>query len=173
MQRGKWVLMNILGTIPPDPPPGVPPLQESGTNPAARETMRQQMERHRTNPACASCHRMMDPIGFTLENFDGIGRWRDTEAGARVDASGQLTDGTKIDGVIALRQALLRYSPQFVRTMTEKLLTYALGRGVEYGDMPLVRSIVHQAEHNHYRFSAIVLGIVNSDAFQMNRRPGA
>src|SRR3989442_509957 len=167
--RGKWVLENLLGTHPPDPPPNVPPLKP---NPAAGpQTMRQRMEEHRANPACSSCHRMMDPIGFALENFDGIGRWRTKEAGQRLDASGQLVDGSKIDGVVSLRQGLLRYSPQFVRTVTEKLLTYALGRGVEYGDMPVVRSVVREAAKNDYSLSAIVLEIVKSAPFQMNRKP--
>jgi hypothetical protein len=172
VQRGKWVLMNILGTVPPDPPPNVPPLKSAdGANAGADQTMRQRMEQHRANPACASCHRMFDPIGFALENFDGIGKWRTTEFGRKVDASGQLTDGTKMNGVTDLRQALLRYSPQFVRTFTEKLLIYALGRGVDYPDMPVVRSIVRDAAGGNYRFSALVLGIVNSEPFQMNRKP--
>src|SRR5881296_2085843 len=167
--RGKWVLENLLGTHPPDPPPNVPPLKP---NPAAGpQTMRQRMEEHRSNPACSSCHRMMDPIGFALENFDGIGKWRTKEAGQRLDASGQLVDGSKIDGVVSLRQGLLRYSPQFVRTVTEKLLTYALGRGVEYDDMPVVRSVVREAAKNDYSLSAIVLEIVKSAPFQMNRKP--
>ncbi len=172
VQRGKWVLMNILGTIPPDPPPNVPPLKTAdGANAGADQTMRQRMEQHRANPACASCHRMFDPIGFALENFDGIAKWRTTEFGHQVDASAQLTDGTRLNGVVELRQALLRYSPQFVRTLTEKLLTYALGRGVDYPDMPVVRSIVREAAANNNRFSSLVLGIVNSDPFQMNRKP--
>jgi hypothetical protein len=172
VQRGKWILMNILGTVPPDPPPNVPPLKESaGGNSSAEQTMRQRMEQHRANPNCASCHRMMDPIGFSMENFDGIGKWRTTQFGKKLDASGQLTDGSKIDGVVSLRQALLRYSPQFVRTLTEKLLTYGLGRGVEYQDMPVVRSIVRDAAPGNYRFSALVLGIVRSEPFQMNRKP--
>ena len=133
--------------------------------------MRQRMEEHRANPACASCHKMMDPIGFALENFDGIGKWRTKEAGQKLDASGQLVDGSRIDGVISLRQGLLRYSPQFVRTVTEKLLTYALGRGVEYDDMPVVRSIVHEAAKTDYSLSGIVLQIVKSTPFQMNRKP--
>ena len=170
VQRGKWVLTNLLGTIPPDPPPNVPPLKEIASGASAEQTMRERMESHRANPACASCHKMMDPIGFTLENFDGIGQWRTTQYGQKLDASGQLTDGTKIDGVASLRQALVRYSPQFVRTLTEKLLTYGLGRGVEYQDMPVVRSIVHQAERNNYRFSSLIIGIVESDPFQMNRK---
>src|SRR5437773_4185362 len=167
--RGKWVLENILGTHPPDPPPNVPVLKPNPT--AGAQTMRQRMEEHRANPACSSCHRMMDPIGFALENFDGTGKWRTREAGQRIDASGQLVDGSKIDGVVSLRQGLLRYSPQFVRTVTEKLLTYALGRGVEYDDMPMVRSVVREAAKNDYSLSAIVLEIVKSAPFQMNRKP--
>jgi len=167
--RGKWVLENILGTHPPDPPPNVPALKP---NPAVGpQTMRQRMEEHRANPACANCHRMMDPIGFALENYDGTGRWRSKDAGRAVDAAGQLVDGTPIDGVITLRQALLSYSPQFARTVTEKLLTYALGRGVEYDDMPVVRSIVRESGKNNYRFSALITEIVRSAPFQMNRKP--
>ena len=172
VQRGKWVLTNILGVIPPDPPPGVPQLKETGNGGApVEQTMRQRMEEHRANPACASCHRMMDPIGFALENFDGVGTWRTKQLGQKLDASGQLTDGTKINGVVDLREALVRYSPQFVRTVTEKLLTYALGRGVEYEDMPVVRAIVRDAARNDYRFSSLLMGIVKSDPFQMNRKP--
>jgi hypothetical protein len=174
VQRGKWVLMNILGTVPPDPPPNVPPLKTAeGGDAGAQQTMRQRMEQHRANPACASCHRMMDPIGFALENFDGIGKWRTSEFGRKVDASGQLTDGTRMNGVADLRQALLRYSPQFTRTFTEKLFTYALGRGVEYQDMPMVRSIVREAGRNNYRFTSLVLEIVKSEPFRMNRIGGA
>jgi hypothetical protein len=164
-------MTNILGVVPPDPPPDVPALKPTGENGGAEQTMRQRMEQHRANPACAGCHRMMDPIGFALENFDGIGKWRTSELGQKIDASSQLTDGTKINGVADLRQALLRYSPQFVRTVTEKLLTYGLGRGVDYDDMPVVRSIVRDAERNEYKFSSLVLGIVNSPPFQMNRKP--
>jgi hypothetical protein len=134
--------------------------------------MRQRMEEHRKNPACASCHKMMDPIGFTLENFDAVGKWREREAGAPIDVSGQLTDGTKIEGVASLRQALDGYAPQFLRTFTEKLLTYALGRGVDYRDTPVVRAIVRNAAPTDYRFSAIVLGIVTSAPFQMNEVEG-
>jgi len=170
VQRGKWVLMNVLGTVPPEPPPNVPALKPAGEKLVAEQTMRQRMEEHRANPACSSCHKMMDPIGFALENFDGIGKWRTTEAGQKLDASGQLVDGSKIDGVATLRDSLLRYSPQFVRTITEKLLTYALGRGVDYEDMPTVRSIVRQSAAGDYRFSSLVLGIVKSAPFQMNRK---
>jgi hypothetical protein len=168
--RGKWVLENILGTHPPEPPV-VPPLKPNPSIGAL--TMRQRMEEHRSNPACASCHKMMDPIGFALENFDGTGRWRVKDAGQKLDSSGQLVDGSPINGVVSLRQQLLRYSPQVMRTVTEKLLTYALGRGVEYDDMPVVRSIVRNAAKNDYRFSSVVLEIVRSMPFQMNRKPGA
>ncbi len=171
VQRGKWVMTNILGIVPPDPPPNVPALKDAASGSNAPLTMRQQMEAHRANPACAGCHKMMDPIGFALENFDGIGKWRTKDAGQNVDASGQLTDGTKINGVVDLRNALLRYKPQFARVVTEKLLTYALGRGVEYQDMPVVRSIVREAARNNYRFSSLIEGIVNSEPFQMNRKP--
>jgi len=170
VQRGKWVMTNILGIVPPDPPPNIPPLKEAAAGSDGAQTMRQLMEAHRANPACAGCHKMMDPIGFALENFDGIGKWRTKDGGQNVDASSQLTDGTKIAGVVDLRNALLRYSPQFARVVTEKLLTYALGRGVEYSDMPVVRAIVRDAARNDYRFSSLVEGIVNSEPFQMNRK---
>jgi len=171
VQRGKWVLMNILGVVPPDPPPNVPALKESAGGITVEQTMRQRMEAHRANPACASCHKMMDPIGFTLENFDGIGKWRIKQGGQLLDATGQLYDGTKIASVVDLRKALLHYSPQFVRMLTEKLMIYGLGRGVDYGDMPVVRAIVRDAARSDYRFSSLILGIVKSDAFQMNRKP--
>src|ERR1700728_223839 len=173
VQRGKWVMTNILGVVPPDPPPNVPALKESAGAGSGPLTLRQQMEAHRANPACAGCHKMMDPIGFAMENFDGIGKWRTEDAGQKVNASGQLTDGTKINGVVDLRNALLRYSPQFARVVTEKLLTYALGRGVDYQDMPVVRAIVHDIERDNYRFSALIEGIVKSEPFQMNRKPEA
>ena len=173
VQRGKWVMTNILGIVPPDPPPNVPALKEASAGSNGPQTMRQLMEAHRANPACAGCHKMMDPIGFALENFDGIGKWRTKDAGQKVDASSRLTDGTKIDGVVDLRNALLRYSPQFARVVTEKLLTYALGRGVVYQDMPVVRAIVREAARNNYRFSTLVEGIVKSEPFQMNRKPEA
>jgi mono/diheme cytochrome c family protein len=172
VQRGKWVLMNILGIVPPNPPPNVPPLKESGADGGApiELSMRQRMEEHRANAVCASCHKMFDPIGFSLESFDAIGRYRTTEFGKPIDTSGQLTDGTKFSGPMELRQVLMKYSPQFVRVMTEKLLTYALGRGTEYFDMPVVRAIDREAERENNKFSAIVLGIVKSTPFQMNVR---
>jgi hypothetical protein len=127
------------------------------------------MELHRSNPACASCHRIMDPIGLAMENFDAVGAWRTHEAGASIDATGELADGTRIDGVVALRESLLSRPEVLVGTMTEKLLTYALGRGLEHGDMPVVRGIVGAAARDEYRFSSLVHGIVTSVPFQMRR----
>jgi hypothetical protein len=165
--RGKWVLENILGTPPPPPPPNVPSLGE-GKKDGKLLTMREQMEEHRKNPACASCHRVMDPLGFALENFDATGRWR-TKGETSIDASGVLPDGTKFQGPAELRKLLLNHPEQFVHTLTEKLLTYALGRGVEYYDAPAVREILRKAETSDYRWSSIILGIVNSAPFQMRR----
>jgi hypothetical protein len=165
--RGKWILENILGSPPPSPPAKVPSLQETANSGGEEPSLRQRMEDHRKNPACAGCHRIMDPIGFSLENFDAVGRWRTREGNGTIDASGQLADGTKVDGPATLRQALMGYSNKFVQTMTEKLLTYALGRGVQYYDMPTVRAIVRDAARKDYRFSSIVMGIVESTPFQM------
>jgi hypothetical protein len=175
VQRGKWVLMNILGVIPPDPPPNVPLLRQSDKmangQPVPLEiSMRERMEEHRANAACASCHKMMDPIGFAMENFDAVGKWRTTEFGKRLDVSGELSDGKKLDGPAGLRGALLRYSPQFVRVTTEKLLTYALGRGAEYYDMPAVRMIARDAALTNFRLSSLIVGIVQSAPFQMNMK---
>jgi hypothetical protein len=164
--RGKWILENLLGTPPPPPPQVVPPLKENeeGVKPL---TTRAKMEEHRANPVCASCHKVMDPIGFTLENFDAVGAWRARDAGEPIDASGQFVDGTTVDGVVTLRHVLLKRPDVFVRTMTQKMLTYALGRGVEDYDMPAVRTIVRDSAKQDYRFSSLVLGIVNSEPFQM------
>jgi len=164
--RGKWILENLLGTPPPPPPQVVPPLKENeeGVKPL---TTRAKMEEHRANPVCASCHKVMDPIGFTLENFDAVGAWRARDAGEPIDASGQFVDGTTVDGVVTLRHVLLKRPDVFVRTMTQKMLTYALGRGVEDYDMPAVRAIVRDSAKQDYRFSSLVLGIVNSAPFQM------
>jgi mono/diheme cytochrome c family protein len=171
VKRGVWVLENILGTHPPDPPPVVPPLEETpGTEAGRVLSLRERLQQHRASPACSGCHRIMDPIGLALENFDVDGNWRTKdggEGGVPIDASSDLFDGTKINGVVELRKALLRYSPQFVRSMTERMLTYGLGRGVQYYDMPVIRSIVRDAAKNDYRFSSIVLGIVKSAPFQM------
>ena len=173
VQRGKMVMQIFLGVSPPNPPPNVVikiNSTESDVHGAAKPTMRQQMEMHRVNEPCKSCHAIMDPIGFTLENFDAVGAWRTLDAGSPIDPTGVLVDGSKLNGVAGLREALLRYSPQFVRVMTERLMTYALGRGVEYYDMPLVRKIVRDAEPGRYKFSSLVLGVVRSEPFQFNTK---
>lgn len=167
--RGKWILDNILGAPPPPPPPNVPELEETDT-PGKVLSMRERMALHRKNPVCASCHAVMDPIGLALENFDGIGRWRTTEAGAPIDSSGVLLDGTKIQGAASLRQVLASRRDEFVAAFTKRLLTYALGRGLEYYDAPVVRQIVREAAPGDYRWSSIILGIVRSTPFRMNVR---
>jgi hypothetical protein len=164
------VLTNILGTPPPSPPAVVPPLDE---NPGKAKSMRDRMEEHRKSPACSGCHKLMDPIGLALENFDGIGRWRTTDNGAAIDASSQLADGTKIDGPVALRQALVRRPELFAQNVTEMLLSYGLGHGIEYHDMPFVRAIVKDAARSNYTFSSLVLGIVKSAPFQQRRSGGS
>jgi len=164
--RGKWILENLLGTAAPVPPPNVPALEESAGKNEPR-SVRQQMEFHRRNAVCASCHKIMDPIGLSLENFDLVGKWRDADQGVVIDASGELVDGTKLNGVASLRKALLSRSDVFVTTMTEKLMTYGIGRSVHYYDQPTIRSIVRNAVQNDYRFSSIILGIVKSGPFQM------
>src|SRR6267378_560802 len=171
--RGKWVMTNILGMSPPDPPPDVPALKPKAGDAAgnAKEpTMRQKMLDHRVRADCVQCHSLMDPIGFSLENFDGIGLWRSHDEGTPVDASAQLFDGTKINGPADLRNWLATYHDQFVEVVAEKLLTYALGRGVEYQDMPLVRAIARDAGRDGNKFSALVLGVVRSKPFQMNMK---
>jgi hypothetical protein len=175
VKRGVWVLENILGTHPPNPPPVVPPLEQTPESAGGKVlSLRQRLEQHRASPACSGCHRIMDPIGLALENFDIDGNWRvkdGGDGGVQIDASSELFDGTRINGAADLRQALLHYSPQFVRSVTEKLMTYAVGRGVQYYDMPVVRSIVRDAAKSNYRFSSIVLGIVKSPPFQMRIKP--
>ena len=171
--RGKWFLQTFLGVSPPDPPPNVPIIKErpvDSTGNAKAPTMRETMELHHTNPSCASCHKIFEPIGLALENFDAVGSWRTQDGDSPIDASGVLVDGTKVDGVVSLRDMLVRRSDQFTRVVTEKLMTYSLGRGVEYQDMPLVRSIVHDSAANNYKFSSIVLGIVKSPTFQMDMK---
>jgi mono/diheme cytochrome c family protein len=165
VNRGKYVLTNILGTPPPPPPENVPPLNET---PGKAQAMRERMEEHRRNPACAGCHKLMDPIGLALENFDGIGRWRTMDNGARIDPAAQLADGTNVTGPATLRAAIVRRPDMFARNMTEMLLTYALGHGVEHHDMPHVRSILRESARGDYRFSSLVLGIVKSAPFQRN-----
>jgi len=167
--RGKWILENILGAPPPPPPPDVPSLPENGQNGGKTLSMRERMEQHRANPVCASCHSRMDPLGFALENFNAVGEWRTADGGALLDTSGVLPDGTRFRGPGELRKALVAHPEQFVTTVTEKLLTYALGRGVESYDQPAIRKIVRDAAPGNYRWSAIVIGIVNSTPFQMRR----
>ena len=169
--RGKWVLENLLGSQAPLPPPDVPPLEEKPT--AAARSVRERIEQHRANPTCAGCHKIMDPIGLALENFDAIGRWRTTDEGVAIDASAQLVDGTPIDGPATLRKALLNRSDVFVTAMTEKLLMYGMGREIKYYDMPAVRGVMHVAADKRYRFSDLVLGIVKSDPFQMRTKTEA
>jgi mono/diheme cytochrome c family protein len=170
--RGKWILENLIGTPPPNPPPDVPVLVETDGQGSAL-SMRARLAAHRENPNCASCHALMDPLGFALENFNAVGQWRTLErTGQMIDASGMLPDGTAFDGVAGLKQALMT-SDLFVTTMTEKLLTYALGRGIEPYDMPAVRSIVREAAAGDYRFSGFVLGVVTSVPFQMRRSEAA
>ncbi|MBF8301579.1 MAG: hypothetical protein HW394_1949, partial [Acidobacteria bacterium] len=167
--RGKWILENIMGTPPPPPPPNVPPLADNNTGVKVL-SMRERMAQHRVNPACSGCHQLMDPAGLSMENFDAIGRWRTrTEAGAAVDASGGLPGGSAFEGMAGLRGALLSRPELFVSTVSEKLLTYALGRGLEYYDAPAVRAIARDARGHDYRFSSLVLGIVKSGPFQMRR----
>jgi hypothetical protein len=168
--RGAWILENLLGSPPPQPPPNVPPFPEATTGQGIKPvvtTVRERMEQHRANQPCKGCHQIMDPIGLSLENFDGIGRWRTQDLGSRIDTKGQLVDGTTIDGVESLRAALLRSSDAFGQTLTEKLMMYATGRAAHYTDMPAIRAIAHEAARNDNRFSALVTAIVSSDPFQM------
>ncbi|MCU1236561.1 MAG: hypothetical protein JWP63_4528, partial [Candidatus Solibacter sp.] len=166
--RGKWILSNILGVPPPPPPPDVPALKERDAVSNA-SSMRERMAEHRANPACAGCHKLMDPVGFSLENYDAVGRWRSADDGRRIDASGGLPDGSTFDGVAGLEKALLARPEIFAGTFTEKLLTYGLGRGVETYDAPAVRAVVRTAAAKDYKFSSFILGIVNSTPFQMRR----
>jgi hypothetical protein len=165
--RGKWILENLLGTPPPPPPTNVPPLKDNTVS--STLSVRQRLAEHRANQACASCHKLMDPVGFSLENFDAVGRWRSVEEGQPIDASGGLPDGSAFEGVTGLEQALLRRPELFVGTLTEKLLAFALGRGVEPFDAPAVRKIVRESGAEDYRFSSLVLGIATSTPFQMRR----
>ena len=167
--RGKYLLDNILGAPPPPPPPNVPPLVETGEGGQSPASMRERMEQHRANPVCASCHTRMDPLGFALENFNAIGKWRTMDGTSAIDASGVLPDGTTFAGPGEFRRALLMHREEFVRTFTEKLLTYALGRAVQYYDMPAVRTIMRAAAPDNYRWSSLILGIVKSGPFQMRK----
>jgi hypothetical protein len=170
VKRGVWVLENILGTPPPEPPPNVPPLEDTKGDEGKVLTLREQMTRHRAAPTCAGCHKIMDPIGFALENFDADASWRTRqggEGGTPIDAKVTLFDGQQVDGPEALQKALLRYSPQFVRIFVERMMTYAVGRGVEYTDMPTIRAIANEVGKTDNRFSSIVLAVVKSPQFQM------
>jgi hypothetical protein len=168
--RGAYLLEKFLGTPPAAPPPAVQAFVESQEGGVAL-TVRQRLETHRTNASCAACHGIIDPLGLALENFNAVGEWRekDIDAGAAIDASGKMMDGTALHGVDDLRNALLARKDQFVETFTENLMTFGLGRTVHYYDMPTVRAIVHNAAQDDYRLSSIILGIVKSDAFQMDR----
>ena len=168
--RGKWILDNILGAPVPPPPADVPQLKERVDGEKPR-TMREQMAEHRTNAVCATCHKVMDPIGLSMENFDVVGAWRSDDEGNVIDASGELVDGTKVDGVVTLRKAVMRYPDVFVRAMTEKLMIYALGRGLDDRDMPALRAVMRDAAAHDNHFSAIVLGITRSQPFQMRLKP--
>ena len=166
--RGAWILEVLLGTPPPKPPANVPPLKEN-TSGEALLSVRERLEEHRKNPACASCHNIMDPLGFSLENFDPVGAWRTKDAGFEIDPSGTFFDGTEVSGPAGLRAFVLRNDALFIRNFTRNFLMYALGRVIQYYDMPAVRSIAAVSTARDHRFSAYVLGIVNSTPFQMKR----
>ncbi len=167
--RGKWLLENILGTPPPPPPPDVPALSDKGED-GQRQSVRERLEAHRRNPACATCHAQMDPLGFALEQFDAVGTLRARDEGnTPIDASGSLPDGQTFEGLDGLRSVLTGRQDQFVGTVAERLMAYALGRGVEYYDRPTLRRIVRDASRDGYRWSSLVIGIVSSAPFQMRR----
>jgi mono/diheme cytochrome c family protein len=167
--RGKWVLENILSSPPPPPPPDVPSLKIESPEPGRMLTMRDAMTQHRANPACAGCHARMDPIGFSMENFDALGRWRERDGGGAIDASGVLPDGTRFDGIPGLRKMLVEHQDEFVSTVTEKLLMYAAGRNLQYYDVPAVREIVRNAARDKYTLASLVSGVVKSTPFQMRQ----
>jgi hypothetical protein len=165
--RGKWVLENLLASAPPPPPANVPALKTEGSEAGKTLTMREALTQHRANPACAGCHARMDPIGFAMENFDAIGRWRDRDAGKPIDTSGVLPDGTKLDGMAGLKKALLRQPELFVSTAAAKLLMYGTGRNIQYYDQPAIRAIVREAAANNNTMESLVMGVVSSAPFQM------
>ena len=170
--RGAWILENLLSAPVPAPPPGVETNLDGDGSTVLTSSIRERLEAHRQDPVCASCHAVIDPVGFALENFDLVGEWREYDGDSKVDPSGVLLDGSMLDGPSDLREALVRYSDLFVETVTEKLMTYALGRELEYFDMPTVRGIMRNAESNDYRFSALVRGIINSEQFTMRVKSG-
>jgi hypothetical protein len=172
--RGKWVMEVLIGSPPPPPPPNVPDLEKTGdTKDGKLLTTRERMEQHRSNPACQSCHQYMDPIGLALDNFDVTGRWRIRENGAPVDSRGQLYDGTPVSSLSDLKHALLTKRVSLIRTFTQNLLSYAIGRRIEYYDMPTIRRIAGDAEVGGYKMQDFILGVVTSDAFRMTKVPTA
>jgi hypothetical protein len=171
VKRGKWILENLLAAAPPPPPPDVPALKQ--TQAGRQLNAREQMELHRSEPACASCHVKMDPLGLALEHYDAVGAYRTEDAGQPVDTSASMPDGTKFDGLSGLQKILLDHKDQFTRAFTERLLTYALGRGLEAYDQPAVRTIAHAAVQDDYRIRTIILGIVKSTPFNLRRTPDA
>jgi len=171
VQRGAWVLDNLLGAPPPPPPPNVPTLEAQDAEAGGRVmSLREKMEVHRTNAICASCHARMDPIGFALENFDAIGRWRDEDSGDPINASGKLPDGSEFNGAQELSRLMAtKYRTDFVSTVVEKMLTYALGRGLEHYDRPVIRGIMRKTADNEYRMGDLITQVVESAPFQMRR----
>jgi hypothetical protein len=175
VMRGSWILSTLIGIPPPDPPADVPDLAAAAEDAAGntrQPTIREQYEQHRQNPACQGCHKLMDPFGFALEPFDATGRLRLTDNGSPINSVDVMYDGTPVSGPSDVREFLVKYSDQFVRNLTENLLTYATGRGVEYYDMPVVRSIVREAEQDDYRFESLILEVVKSEPFRMSTVPG-
>jgi hypothetical protein len=169
VKRGKWFLQTFFGVSPPDPPPGVETKLEQKPGEAPR-TMRERLILHSTNPSCASCHKMFEPLGLAMENFDPVGQWRTTELGTPIDSVGVVTDGTRVEGIKGLRELSVRKREMFTEVVIEKLLTYAIGRGLEYDDMPLVRSLSRNAARDDFRFSSLIMGVVQSPAFTMNMK---
>jgi mono/diheme cytochrome c family protein len=167
--RGKWVLENLLNAAPPPPPPNIPALKTEGKKAGETLSMREAMTQHRANPSCATCHARMDPIGFAMENFDAVGRWRDSDNGKAIDTSGMFTDGSKFDGIAGLKKVLLAHPEQFVHTVAGKLMMYGVGRNLQYFDEPSIRSVVHDAARDNYTFASLILGIVKSTPFQMRQ----
>jgi len=173
VNRGKWILENLLSAAPPPPPADVPALKTEGHDTGKPLTMRDAMIQHRANPACAGCHSRMDPIGFAMENFDAVGRWRDRDGDSPIDASGVFPGGEKFDGVAGLKTALLSHPDEFVSTVSEKLLMYAIGRNVQYFDEPAVRAIMKEGARGNNTFASLVMGVVKSVPFQMREAQAA
>jgi hypothetical protein len=169
VKRGKWFLQTFFGVSPPDPPPGVD-TQLKTTAGETPKTMRERLILHSTNPSCASCHKMFEPLGLAMENFDPVGQWRTTELGTPIDSVGVVTDGTRVEGIKGLRDLSVRKREMFTEVVIEKLLTYAIGRGLEYDDMPLVRALSRSAAKDNFRFSSLIMGVVQSPAFTMNMK---